>query len=378
MNYNKLKGNHLRLKEIIVMELKPGNIIEGYEIIETIGKGAMSRVFGAKKDNLSYAIKETISEFSSTEEENLVLNSFKREADLLFDINHPGLPKFHKRFEHNEKFYIVMEYIKGKSLEDIIKGSTEPLEEKKVLNYGIQLCEILFYLHTLSPEPVIYRDLKPANIIITEGDTVRLIDFGVARRYDPNKDCDTVRLGTPGYAAPEQCRKKGQSIPQSDIYALGVVLHQLLTLYDPSVTPFKLPPIRKLNSNVSEQLEWIINKAINLDLRDRYLDTGLFKDELIEYYEEKFTYFTSPYKKDLPYMKEKYFLSPDIPSLLMIFIKQKIWDIVAVIATLVIIFIVYMSYSNWFGQNPDRFIWQSIFLAGPVLIYLIMKKCWTL
>jgi serine/threonine-protein kinase len=123
--------------------------------------------------------------------------------------------------------------------------------------------------------------------------------LGVARRYDPSKDCDTVRLGTPGYAAPEQCRKKGQSIPQSDIYALGVVLHQLFTLYDPSVTPFKLPSVRKLNPAVPEQLEWIINKAINLDLRDRYIDTGLFRDELVDYYEEHFQAFTSHYRENL-------------------------------------------------------------------------------
>lgn len=216
-----------------------------------------------------------------------------------------------------------MEYIKGISLEDIIKGSTGPFEEQKALHLGIQICEILCYLHNLSPEPVIYRDLKPSNIIISEGDTVRLIDFGVARRYDPSKDRDTVRLGTPGYAAPEQCRKNGQSVPQSDIYALGVVLHQLLTLYDPSVTPFKLPAVRKLNQKVSEELEYLIHKAINFDRRDRYIDTGLFRDELVEYYEENFSSFTSPYKENLPYMKEKNFLYPAFPGWSSFFLTYK-------------------------------------------------------
>jgi serine/threonine protein kinase len=285
------------------MALNPGSIIEGYEIVETIGTGAMSTVYLGKKDNNSYAIKELKSEFSYPEEEKILKNAFRREADLLFNIFHPGIPSFYMRFTHDKKFYIVMEYIKGISLEEIIKGSTKPFEEQKALSFGIQICEILFYLHTLTPEPIIYRDLKPSNIIITEGNIVRLIDFGVARRYDPHKDCDTVRLGTPGYAAPEQCRTKGQTIPQSDIYALGVVLHQILTLYDPSVTPFKLPSVRKLNTAVSEQLEWIINKAINLDLRDRYIDTGLFRDELVDYYEEHFQAFTSPYRENLPYMK---------------------------------------------------------------------------
>lgn len=296
------------------MPLTPGTVIEGYEIIDTIGTGAMSTVYLGKKDGNNYALKELKSEFSSTDEEKILINAFHREADLLFTIEHPGIPRFYKSFRHSGKSYIVMEYIKGTALEDIIKGSTSPFEEQKALHFTIQICEILCYLHNLSPEPVIYRDLKPSNIIITEGDTVRLIDFGVARRYDPSKDCDTVRLGTPGYAAPEQCRKNGQSIPQSDIYALGVVLHQLLTLYDPSITPFKLPAVRSLNTAVSEQMEDMIKKAINLDSRDRYIDTGLFRDEMVEYYEEHFGSFTSPYKKNLPYVKEIKPLYSDISS----------------------------------------------------------------
>jgi len=201
--------------------------------------------------------------------------------------------------------YIAMEYIEGRNLEDLVLGLQEPFHEKKVIYIGTQLCEILFYLHTLTPEPVIFRDLKPGNLLITEDNTVKIIDFGVARNYDPGKDCDTVRLGTPGYAAPEQCRVKGQSTPRSDIYALGVVLHQLLTLNDPTVTPFKLPPIRKLNQNVSEQLEWIISKATNLDPRDRYLDAGLFREEMTEYYKENYGSFMSPYKKHMPFKDKK-------------------------------------------------------------------------
>lgn len=245
------------------MALNSGTIIKGYEIKETIGSGAMSIVYLAQRRNRSYAVKELRTDFSSSEEEKICINAFQREADLLYSLDHPGLPRLYTNFKYNGKSYLVMEYIKGKSLEDIIKDRTKPFEEEKALRLGIQICEILCYLHNLSPEPVIYRDLKPSNIIVTGEDRLRLIDFGVVRRYDPDKDCDTVRLGTPGYAAPEQCRKKGQSIPQSDIYALGVVLHQLLTLYDPSVTPFKLPAIRKLNPAVPEQMEYLINKILS-------------------------------------------------------------------------------------------------------------------
>jgi len=291
------------------MEFEPGHVIKGYEIIEIIGKGAMSRVYLVKKNNTFYALKESFSESPDFEAHELTLYAIHREAELLYGINHPGLPRFHERFKNDRKLYLVMEYIRGESLEDIIRHSERPFEEKRVLEWGIQLCDILFYLHTLSPEPVIYRDLKPSNIIITGWDTLKLIDFGVARRYDPNKDSDTERLGTPGYAAPEQCRKKGQSLPQSDIYALGVVLHQSLTLYDPSSTPFKLPAVRRLNDKVSEQLEWIINKAISLDLRDRYVDIGLFKDELLDYYKENFGSYASPYEKEVASIVKKSFSS---------------------------------------------------------------------
>jgi serine/threonine protein kinase len=281
------------------MEIFPGKIInEGYEIIKPLGKGAMGQVYLAKKDNNYYAIKESA---SSSEEEELVEKSFQKEASFLAGLKHPGLPVFYKDFHTGFKHYIVMEYINGKSLEDIISSGI--IEEKRSIDWGIQICEILFYLHTLQPEPIIYRDLKPANIIITPYDTVRLIDFGVARRYDPSKDCDTIRLGTPGYAAPEQCRKKGQSTPRTDIYALGVMLHQLLTGHDPSETPFRLPQIKKLNPLISEELQWIVNKAINLDQRERYIDMGLLRDELLDYYQEKFGNYTSIYNKSLLYLE---------------------------------------------------------------------------
>jgi len=279
--------------------------MEGYNIIKTIGAGAMGQVYLAKNNHgIYYAIKES-ADFSSGEdkESQLSLKSLQKEANLLSCIKHPGLPRYYKSFNNKSRMYVVMEYIEGDTLEKKLEESVKPFSEKRGLSYGIQLCEILFYLHTLSPEPVIYRDLKPANIIITEKNTVRLIDFGVARRYDPKKICDTIRLGTPGYAAPEQYRTKGQSTPRSDIYSLGIVLHEIFTLHDPSVTPFKLPSIRHLNPNISEELEYMIKKAVSLDQRDRYVDMGLFREELLTYYDETFGYYVSPYSKSSPYME---------------------------------------------------------------------------
>ena len=272
-----------------------------YEVIKSLGKGSMGKVFLVKKNNSFFALKESPN--TNFFEKSNKGKTFSNEAKLLSNIVHPGLPDFYDCFELGTNNYILMEYIEGSSLEDILNEEKGPLREKDVLNWGIHLCEILFYLHTLKPQPVIYRDLKPSNIIITDEGLARLIDFGVSRRYNPGKDRDTERLGTPGYAAPEQYRKKAQSTPRSDIYALGVVLFQLLTFYDPSDTPFRLPSLRKLNPLISEELEWIIGKAMNLDPRDRYLDSALFMEELVDYYEEKFGPYNSPYRKKLPYLR---------------------------------------------------------------------------
>lgn len=278
-------------------------VYEKYEIIKPLGRGGMSQVYLGKGTNgRLYAIKEIIDRTSPDKE--WIFNAFSREAEILSILSHPGLPIFNGKFKYMGYLYIIMEYVEGETLEDIIQSRGKSLDEKKVLHWGIQLCEIFFYLHT-QKEPVIYRDLKPGNIIITKNDMVRLIDFGVARYYDPEKNSDTTRLGTPGYAAPEQYGNRRQSIPQSDIYTLGVILHQLITGYDPTVTPLKLPKIRTLNDNISEELEWIVSKAINYEPKDRYLDMAQFRDELIEYYQEYFGVYSSPYANILPYVSEK-------------------------------------------------------------------------
>jgi len=288
-----------RLGENIEMkELSPGDRLDDhYTIDEILGKGAMGHVYLVRDDDFNFfAIKEMAS-FSTIEERDLALRTFYQEVKILENIKHSALPQFFEKIVEGNKIYIVMEYISGDTLEKIIQNSSAPLEEKNAVYWAIQICEIFYYLHTLTPEPIIYRDLKPANIIISNKNIVRLIDFGIARHYDPFKDSDTLRLGTPGYAAPEQCRKQGQSTPRSDIYSLGVLLHQLLTLHDPSTTPFRLPPMKKFNTQISDQLEWIIKKAIELDPANRYLDSDLFKEELLDYYQENCSSYVSPYKK---------------------------------------------------------------------------------
>jgi len=272
-----------------------GDRLRKYEIIRPLGSGGMSKVYLAKdhKGKL-YAIKE-MAEFASSVQKEVAVRTFIKEMKILSSLNHPGLPEFHEKFGCRRRLYIAMEYMEGDTLEDIIKSSSTPLSEERVLFWSIQLCEILFYLHTLSPEPVIYRDLKPSNVIIDGKGEVRLVDFGIARYYDPQKNRDTINLGTPGYAAPEQCGLEGRSTPETDIYALGVIMHQLLTRHEPSAESFVFPPIRKLNPGVPEQLERIINRAISLNPEDRYFSADIMKEELLGYYREKFGNFTSSY-----------------------------------------------------------------------------------
>lgn len=289
------------------------NKISDYEIIKILGNGAMGQVYLGRKTNNLYAIKQAV--FSPLEsEEQVFLKLFLREAKLLKNILHPGIPKYYESFKYGNEVYIIMEYIEGKSLEDILKETSNPIEENRIIQWGIELCEIFFYLHTLKPQPVIYRDLKPANIIITPEDTVRLIDFGVARYYNPGKQRDTMRFGTPGYAAPEQYIGPGQSTPRSDIYALGVVLHRLLTSYDPAKSPFKLPHMRSLRPDLSIELEWIVQKAINREQKDRYLDMELFMEELKDYYEENYFIYISPYRKQIIFLESEGKIIPQKPG----------------------------------------------------------------
>ena len=147
----------------------------------------------------------------------------------------------------------------------------------------MELAEILDYLHNSFKAPIVYRDLKPANIIITPLGKVKLVDFGIARYYSPDKNTDTFSYGSPGYAAPEQYKGRGQTTPRSDVFGLGVILFQLLTKYDPTLKPFTFPPVNSLNSSVYSQLEDVIKRAISLDPMKRYISVKEFYEELEKY-----------------------------------------------------------------------------------------------
>jgi eukaryotic-like serine/threonine-protein kinase len=172
-----------------------------------------------------------------------VTENFKREALLLAALRHPNLPSMYEQFSEAGRWYFVMDLIEGETLEVYLQNQPKGhLSVEETLQIGIELCTVLSYLHSRQP-PIIFRDLKPANIMRTPEGHLYLIDFGIARHFKPGQARDTIAFGSPGYAAPEQYGK-AQTTTHSDIYSLGATLHQLLTGSDPSDTPFQFAPLQ--------------------------------------------------------------------------------------------------------------------------------------
>jgi len=255
-----------------------------YRIIKQIGRGAMGHVYLAKSldNDREFAVKKLEISCETGLNENMAKEIFSKEVKFLSRFNHRGLPRFQEIFVENNSHYLIMEYIKGKTLEEII-NSGERVEERRAIKWIIEIGEILSYLHNSFEAPIVYRDLKPANIIITPEGMPRLIDFGISRYYNPDKNTDTFRLGSPGYAAPEQYKGRGQSGPQTDIFSMGVILYELLTGYDPTVTPFKFPPMKTLNPSLSDDLVKIVTRAVELRALKRYISVLEFKEDLEKY-----------------------------------------------------------------------------------------------
>lgn len=241
--------------------LKIGSVVDGkYKILNIAGKGGMSIVYLAinEKVNKQWAIKEVI------KKDYRDFDIEKKEIEMMKGLKHPNLPAIVDVIERKDSLLIVMDYIEGRSLEDIVQEHG-PLEEKSVIRWAKQLCDVLNYLHTRTP-PIIYRDMKPSNVMLKPDGNVVLIDFGAAREYKPQNLKDTVLLGTRGYAAPEQYRVNGQSDARTDIYSLGITLFRLLT----GAGPEELCPIRKLRPNASVGVENILMKCTKPLKQERY------------------------------------------------------------------------------------------------------------
>ncbi len=205
------------------MLVGPTLLANRYQLVSCIGQGGMGAVYKAadtKFNNRPVAIKEMSSAGQPPARLQETEEAFEREAHLLAELLHPNLPRIHDHFAENDRSYLVMDFIDGQTLEEhLAKIGGGPLRVEQVVKWAIQLCDVLNYLHSHQP-PIVFRDLKPANVMIDESEHIYLIDFGIARIFKPGKQHDTVALGSPGYAAPEQYGK-AQSTPRSDIYSLG-------------------------------------------------------------------------------------------------------------------------------------------------------------
>lgn len=252
-----------------------------YLILGQAGRGGFGAVYKAsdlKFGNRLVAIKEMSQSTLNPKELEEALASFNREALLLAGLTHPNLPRIYDQFMENGRSYLVMDFIDGETLEDRLKrlgGAKLPIE--KILDIALQLCSVLDYLHTRQP-PIIFRDLKPANIMIVSTGHVYLIDFGIARNFTPGQEKDTTALGSYGYAPPEQYGKS-QTTTRADIYSLGATLHQLLTGEDPSETPFQFSAIH-LRDERLRALETLVMSMVNVDVTKRPASVALVRQEL--------------------------------------------------------------------------------------------------
>jgi len=254
---------------MVIIMLEIGSVIDSkYKILNQIGQGGMSTVYLAMNEraNKQWAIKEIRKDGMINYE--VAKQGLVVETDLLKKLNHPNLPSIIDVIDREGAFLIVMDYIEGNPLSYAIEevGAREALE---VIKWAQQLCDVLSYLHTRTP-PIIYRDVKPSNIMLKPDGDVMLIDFGTAREFKARRIADTTCLGTRGYAAPEQFGGQGQTDARTDIYCLGATLYHLLTGHNPSEPPYEMYPIRHWNPNLSTGLEKIIFKCTKKNPKDRY------------------------------------------------------------------------------------------------------------
>lgn len=226
------------------------------------------------------AIKEMFIQARDPLVRQTIKQNFEREAHILVSLAHPSIPKIFDFFTFNERSYLVEEYINGKDLEAIINNSKGFLDEIQVVQWMVELCDVLAYLHGHKPEPIIFRDIKPSNVMINHDNHVMLIDFGIAKIFTEGQK--GTMIGTEGYSPPEQYR--GEASQQADIYALGATMHHLLTRRDPRLeAPFTFAerPIRKINPAVSIELEAVVNTALNYNASQRYANVIAMKEALI-------------------------------------------------------------------------------------------------
>jgi serine/threonine protein kinase len=260
-------------------------LVKRYHIQEVIGVGGMGSVYRARDlhfPNVTklVAVKEMINMAPDPLVRQTIVQNFEREANILATLNHPSIPRIYDYFTEDDRSYLVLEFVHGKDLESIITDTNGFLSEEQVMTWAIELCDVLSFLHAHKPDPIIFRDMKPSNIMINSNGDVILVDFGIARTFQVGQK--GTMIGTEGYSPPEQYR--GEASPFADIYALGATLHHALTRRDPRLEPpfsFAERPIRKINSHVSPELETVISTALAYDPSERFPNIEAMREALM-------------------------------------------------------------------------------------------------
>ncbi|MGI8644005.1 MAG: PQQ-binding-like beta-propeller repeat protein [Thermomicrobiales bacterium] len=255
--------------------VRPGTVLQGrYRIQSQLGAGGMSTVYRARDLRFAgvdrpCAIKEMYNLGGDTRTREFRLTTFQREAALLATLSHPAIPRIYDFFEHQGSIFLVLELIQGQDLETLLAERGGPFLESDIITWSLELCDVLAFLHGHQPEPIIFRDLKPSNVMIRSDGHVVLIDFGIARSFVP--DQKGTMIGTEGYSPPEQYR--GVADVSGEIYAFGATLHHLATNSDPrNETPFTFAqrPPKNINPAISDRLQDLILTCVNYAPSDRF------------------------------------------------------------------------------------------------------------
>jgi eukaryotic-like serine/threonine-protein kinase len=261
------------------------NLINRYLIQAVVGVGGMGAVYLARDMHFPnvtkrVAVKEMINQVRDPAIRETMVHNFEREANLLATLEHPAIPKIYDYFTQNDRSYLVLEFIDGKDLETLLVETQGFFPESQIISWAIELCDVLSFLHNHKPEPIVFRDMKPSNIMIDQRGHIVLVDFGIAKTFQTGQK--GTMIGTEGYSPPEQY--KGEAGPMSDIYALGATLHHLLTRRDPRLeAPFSFTerPIRSINPSVSLDLETVVNAALHYSPENRYGSAEALKEALM-------------------------------------------------------------------------------------------------
>lgn len=260
-------------------------LVGRYVIQEVVGIGGMGSVYRARDLHFPnvvklVAVKEMINQAPDPLIRATIVQNFEREANILATLSHPSIPRIYDYFSEDNRSYLVLEFINGNDLEKIINDTQGFLAEEQVLSWAIQLCDVLSFLHAHRPDPIIFRDMKPSNVMVNQTNNIILVDFGIAKPFQTGQK--GTMIGTEGYSPPEQYR--GEATTLADIYALGATMHHALTRRDPRIEPpfsFSERPVRKINPAVSLELETVINTALQYNSKDRFPTIEDLRDALV-------------------------------------------------------------------------------------------------